>query len=278
MRAAATRLRDAGLRRRPRRRGADPVAAARPGRRQVRRLRRRDALHRRRARAGDPARGGGASTPSGSAAPASRHVHDLGCGIGADAMALAGLDLQVAAVDADELTAAIADGQPAALARRARPRSAGSRTSSAAATGEGARRVGRVARPGPADARGGRRPGPDQARLPPRRDLALVVDGAGRRPRRAGHRGQALARPSRTGRCPPGAEAQWTSYAGEVLECAVWWGPLAQRAGRSATVLRGGGAPAQRAVVTEADTLRAGADGRRRSPASGRGCTSPTGR
>ena len=37
-----------------------------------------------------------------------RHVLDLGCGIGADAMALAGLDLQVTAVDADELTAAIA--------------------------------------------------------------------------------------------------------------------------------------------------------------------------
>src|SRR6476619_4235843 len=29
-----------------------------------------------------------------------RHVLDLGCGIGADAMALAGLDLQVTAVDA----------------------------------------------------------------------------------------------------------------------------------------------------------------------------------
>ena len=35
---------------------------------------------------------------------------------------------------------------------------------------------------------------------------------------------------------PPGAEAQWTSCAGEVLECAVWWGPLAQRTGRSAMV------------------------------------------
>ena len=35
-------------------------------------------------------------------------VHDLGCGIGADAMAMAGLDLRVRAIDADEVTAAIA--------------------------------------------------------------------------------------------------------------------------------------------------------------------------
>src|SRR6478672_7169285 len=35
-------------------------------------------------------------------------VHDLGCGIGADALAMAGLDLRVRAIDGDELTAAIA--------------------------------------------------------------------------------------------------------------------------------------------------------------------------
>ena len=36
------------------------------------------------------------------------HVADLGCGIGADALALAALDLKVTAVEADEVTAAIA--------------------------------------------------------------------------------------------------------------------------------------------------------------------------
>ncbi len=36
---------------------------------------------------------------------------------------------------------------------------------------------------------------------------------------------------------PLGTEAQWTSFAGEVLECAVWWGPLAQQPGRSARIL-----------------------------------------
>lgn len=37
-----------------------------------------------------------------------RHIADLGCGIGGDAMAMAALELEVTAVDADEVTAAIA--------------------------------------------------------------------------------------------------------------------------------------------------------------------------
>ncbi|MDD7930751.1 THUMP-like domain-containing protein [Microbacterium thalli] len=37
-----------------------------------------------------------------------RHVADLGCGIGGDALGLAGIGLEVLAVDADEITAAIA--------------------------------------------------------------------------------------------------------------------------------------------------------------------------
>jgi hypothetical protein len=36
---------------------------------------------------------------------------------------------------------------------------------------------------------------------------------------------------------PAGAEAQWTSLAGEVLECAIWWGPLVGQVGRSALVI-----------------------------------------
>ena len=36
---------------------------------------------------------------------------------------------------------------------------------------------------------------------------------------------------------PLGTEAQWTSFAGEVLECTVWWGPLAQQPGRRARIL-----------------------------------------
>ena len=44
---------------------------------------------------------------------------------------------------------------------------------------------------------------------------------------------------------PLGTEAQWTSFAGEVLECAVWWGPLAQRPGRSARILHPGRPPVE---------------------------------
>ncbi len=49
------------------------------------------------------------------------------------------------------------------------------------------------------------------------------------------------------GALPRGAEAQWTSYDGEVLECAVWWGPLVRHTGRTAAVL---GRDASPVVVT----------------------------
>jgi hypothetical protein len=51
------------------------------------------------------------------------------------------------------------------------------------------------------------------------------------------------------GAIPRGTEAQWTSWQGEVLECAVWWGPLVATAGRTAAVCTDG----VTSVVTEAD-------------------------
>jgi hypothetical protein len=51
------------------------------------------------------------------------------------------------------------------------------------------------------------------------------------------------------GSVPRGAEAQWTSWHGEVLECAVWWGPLATTPGRTAAVCT----ETSTAVVTAAD-------------------------
>ena len=163
--ALQERLRAAGLRRRPRRRRADPVAAARAGRRtssatfaggmlftadgleQATRLR-----GRRPARAAVPRR------------RACAHVHDLGCGIGADAMAFAGLDLRVRAVDADERDRGDRRRQPAALAA-ARPTAVGRPRTCACPPGEGARHAGAVARPGPPHRRGGRRPRADPAGL-----------------------------------------------------------------------------------------------------------------
>ena len=81
------------------------------------------------------------------------HVADLGCGIGGDALALAAIDLEVTAADADEVTAAIAafnltpfpQGARAARPRRGRVASAASTAPGStrpAAPRPGARRVG----------------------------------------------------------------------------------------------------------------------------------------
>ena len=180
-----------------------------------------------------------------------RHVLDLGCGIGADAMALAGLDLQVTAVDADELTAAVAGVNlrhwPGATT------TVGRVEDRRLPTGEGARHAGAWLDP----AR--RTPGVTDARGRTRRVFSLeaispswsTVQGIARDLPATGAK---LSPSFPHAALPPGVEAQWTSYAGEVLECALWWGPLVQRAGRSAMVLRAGGGPGQRAVVSEADT------------------------
>ncbi len=167
-------------------------------------------------------------------------VHDIGCGIGADAMAMAGLDLRVRALDADPLTAAAA-----AVNLRHWPDATaypGLAEELVPPAGEGARGVGAwldPARrtPGVADVSGRTRrvfrldaisPSWDEVR---RIAAALPATGAKLSP----------AFPHAA--VPEGAEAQWTSWDGEVVECALWWGPLARTPGRTAAVLRHGAAP-----------------------------------
>ena len=120
--------------------------------------------------------------------------------------------------------------------------------------GEGARHLGAVARPGPPRHRGGRRQRPHQAGLLARRDLAVVGAGAAVRRAGAGHGRQALPLDARTAPSRRGAEAQWTSWHGEVLECAVWWGPLVATAGRTAAVCT----ESSTSVVTQADAADGG--------------------
>jgi hypothetical protein len=174
-------------------------------------------------------------------------VYDLGCGIGADAMAMAGLDLRVRAIDADELTAAVA-----AVNLRHWPDSTayqGTVEDFTAPAGEGARDTGAwldPARrtPGVADVRGRtRRVFSLDAITPTWAQVQQVA-------RALPATGAKLAPGFPHAAVPAGAEAQWTSLDGEVLECAVWFGPLARSAGRTAQVLRGGAAPV---VVAEAD-------------------------
>lgn len=167
-----------------------------------------------------------------------RAVWDLGCGIGSDAMALAGLDLRVTAVDADEVTAAVAGVNlrhwPSARTGVARvedtPLPLGEGARHAGAWLDPARRV-----PGVADVNGRTRRVFSLEAVSPSWETVREV--AGRLPAV----GAKLSPSFPHAAVPAGSEAQWTSYGGEVLECTIWWGTLVQRPGRTALVLTPGG-------------------------------------
>jgi len=182
-----------------------------------------------------------------------RQVYDLGCGIGADAMALAGLDLQVTAIDADEVTAALAGVNlrhwPAASA------SVGTVEETQLPKGEGARHTGVWLDP----AR--RTPGVTDALGRTRRvfrldDISPSWDTVQSIARSLPATGAKLSPSFPHGAVPAGAEAQWTSLGGEVLECAIWWGPLVNTAGRTALVI---GPKGQSWTLREADAGNGGA-------------------
>jgi hypothetical protein len=179
-------------------------------------------------------------------------VFDLGCGIGADSMAFAGLDLKVTAIDADEVTATLAGVNlrhwPGASAF------IGTAEGTELPSGEGARHTGAWLDP----AR--RTPGVSDASGRTRRVFTLdaispswstVQSIAESLPAT----GAKLSPSFPHNAIPSGTEAQWTSLRGEVLECAIWWGPLVSRAGRSALVI---GAQGRSWTVREADAGSAG--------------------
>src|SRR6185436_4445603 len=181
-----------------------------------------------------------------------RQVFDLGCGIGADAMAIAGLDLKVTAIDADEVTATVAGVNlrhwPGALAF------VGTAEETRLPAGESSRHTG--------------------VWLDPARRTPGVTDAAGRTrrvfrldaispswptvqsiAREVPATGVKLSPSFPHNAVPAGTEAQWTSLAGEVLECAIWWGPLVTRVGRSALVI---GPQGRSWTVRQADAGKAG--------------------
>ena len=174
-------------------------------------------------------------------------VFDLGCGIGADAMAIAGLDLKVSAIDADEVTSILAGVNlrhwPGASA------SFGTVEESLLPSGEGARHTGawldparRI--PGVADARGRTRRLFSLDAISPSWSTVQSIA------RSLPATGAKLSPSFPHSAIPAGAEAQWTSFAGEVLECAIWWGPLVNSPGRSALVI---GSDGQSWTVRETD-------------------------
>jgi SAM-dependent methyltransferase len=166
---------------------------------------------------------------------------DLGCGLGSDAMAAARAGIEVYAVEADPLTAAIAAANVAAagLAGQVRVECADAMsvrvTDFDAVFADPARRRegrGRVFDP--------------KAYSPPWDFVAGLAD---RVPRTVLKLAPGIAHEL----LPPGAEGEWVSVAGDLVEAAFWCGPLAA-APRRATLL-----PAPAAGQTGLSQASAGA-------------------
>jgi hypothetical protein len=171
-------------------------------------------------------------------------VADLGCGIGADALAFAGVDLGVLAVERDEVTAAIASFNLAPFPA-ARVEQGDAEAADLAAVGaawlDPARRSAGVRRR-------------DPAAWSPSLDWAFGL--ASRLPI-----GVKLGPGIDRELLPAGAEWQWVSSRGEVVEAVVWAGGLERSGvGRSALVLAAGGA-AELTAVADADDADPGALG-----------------
>lgn len=171
-----------------------------------------------------------------------RRLADLGCGLGADALAAARAGISVYAVDADPVTAALAAANAAALGLSHLIEVRGADARTVDLTGVDAvfcdparRRAGTGRRVfNPADFS----PSWDFVSALPKRVPATVLK---------------LAPGIDHGLIPPGAEAEWVSVRGEVVEAAFWCGPLAA-APRRATLLRAPAAVGSMAVETEPGT------------------------
>lgn len=152
---------------------------------------------------------------------------DLGCGIGGDAMALAGLGLRVLAVERDEATAALATVNLMPFPE-AEVRCADAMAIDLAAEGVDAVFA------DPARRAGGRRiTDPEQWSPALSRVLALREQVEALGVKVAPGIDHAL--------LPADSHAQWVSVDGEVVEAGVWCGPLAPEGpGRSALCLRTG--------------------------------------
>ncbi|WP_263729641.1 class I SAM-dependent methyltransferase [Cellulomonas sp. SG140] len=176
-------------------------------------------------------------------------VADLTTGIGADAMALAGVGIQVLAVDVDEVTAAVATVNlrhfPEAQVRHGD----GLQLDLAAEGVDGV-----YADPARRSA-AGRRSWEPSDWTPPLDALLALRD---RVPAVGLKLGPGL--PHRL--VPDGALAQWVSVDGDVVEVGLWFGPLSpEGSGRSALVLRDGRAHTLTATTGDDERPPVGAVG-----------------
>ncbi len=161
------------------------------------------------------------------AAAGCRWVADLGCGIGGDAMALAGLGIEVLAVEHDEMTAAIATVNLRQLPEAEVRHDDALATDLTGVDGvfaDPARRQ-----------RDGRRVFDPRAYSPPLPELLALRE-------QVPALGLKVAPGIGHAHIPADAHAQWVSVAGDVVEAGLWFGPLAPEGpGRSALVLGAGG-------------------------------------
>lgn len=181
-------------------------------------------------------------------------VADLTCGIGADALALAGMDIPVLALEVDELTAALATVNLRHF-ENAEVRHGDGMALDLEAEGVDAL----YADPARRTRSGARRHDP-RAYAPPLDDVLALRD---RIPALGVKVGPGIPHSA----VPADAEAQWVSVDGTVVEAGLWFGPLAQGGtGRSALVLRGESSASiaddgARARVGELDTYLYAPDG-----------------
>jgi hypothetical protein len=158
-------------------------------------------------------------------------VADLTAGIGADAMACAALGLRVIAFESDEATALIADHNV-----RHWPEASVVHADSLASLAQGELDVGGVfADPARRTAHGRKH---DPRDYEPPLDIVLAL--RERFPALGVKVGPGIPHDS----IPPSTttkplEAQWVSVDGDVVEAALWCGPLAKTPGNSALVVRG---------------------------------------
>lgn len=161
------------------------------------------------------------------AAAGVRSLADLGCGLGSDALAAARQGIRVHAVDADPLTAALAAGnaEAAGLADLVTVKCADATTVPVeqfdAVFADPARR------------RAGR------GRVMDPRSWSPSWDFIGTLPERVPRTVLKLAPGIDHALLPPGAEGEWVSVDGDLVEAAFWCGPLAEFARRAILLPRG---------------------------------------
>ena len=159
---------------------------------------------------------------------AARRIADLGCGIGGDLPHLARASRDgVLAIDRDPLTVVVAAANMAALGLSGSVEVHCADVTTVDLSAVDAAFV------DPARRRGGSRTFDPRGYSPP---YSFVLDLAARVPAT----GAKLAPGIPHDMLPAGAEAEWVSVSGDLVECALWCGPLAGPVARRATLLPAG--------------------------------------